>query len=97
MKPASAKRARLTEGPVGKAILSLMLPMMLGMVAIVTNNLAGAYFIAQVSTEQLAAISFTFPVSFIVGAMAMSLGIGTSSVVSRLFGAEDRDQVRRIT
>lgn len=97
MKPPAGKRARLTEGPISKAILSLMLPMMLGMVAIVTNNLAGAYFVAQVSTEQLAAITFTFPVSFIVGAMAMSLGVGTSSVVSRLFGAEDRDQVRRIT
>lgn len=97
MKPPAGKRARLTEGPVSKAILSLMLPMMLGMVAILTNNLAGAFFIARVSTEQLAAISFTFPVSFIVGAMAMSLGIGTSSVVSRLFGAEDRDQIKRIT
>lgn len=97
MKPPAGKRARLTEGPVSKAILSLMLPMMLGMIAIVTNNLAGAFFVAQVSTEQLAAIAFTFPVSFIVGAMAMSLGVGTSSVVSRLFGAEDREQVRRIT
>jgi len=97
MKPAGGKRARLTEGPVSKAILSLMLPMMLGMIAIVTNNLAGAFFIARVSTEQLAAITFTFPVSFIVGAMAMSLGVGTSSVVSRLFGAEDRDQIKRIT
>lgn len=97
MKPPAGKRARLTEGPVSKAILSLMLPMMLGMIAIVTNNLAGAFFIARVSTEQLAAITFTFPVSFIVGAMAMSLGVGTSSVVSRLFGAEDRDQIKRIT
>ncbi len=97
MKAPASKRARLTEGPVSKAILSLMLPMMLGMVAILTNNLAGAFFIARISTEQLAAISFTFPVSFIVGAMAMSLGTGTSSVVSRLFGAEDRDQIKRIT
>jgi putative MATE family efflux protein len=97
MKPAAGKRARLTEGPVSKAIFSLMLPMMLGMVAIITNNLAGAFFIARVSTEQLAAISFTFPVSFIVGAVSMALGTGTSAVVSRLFGAEDRDQIRRIT
>jgi putative MATE family efflux protein len=89
--------ARLTEGPVGKSILSLMVPMMLGMVAIVTNNLAGAFFIARVSTDQLAAISFTFPVSFIVGAIAMALGTGTSSVVSRLFGSGNRDEVRRIT
>ena len=74
-----------------------MLPMMLGMLAIVINNVAGAFFIARVSTEQLAAISFTFPVSFLVGAIAMSLGIGTSSVVSRLFGSGNRDEVKRIT
>jgi putative MATE family efflux protein len=74
-----------------------MLPMMLGMLAIVVNNVAGAFFIARVSTEQLAAISFTFPVSFIVGAIAMALGIGTSSVVSRLFGSGNREEVKRIT
>ncbi len=97
MKPPPGKGARLTEGPVSRAIFSLMLPMMLGMLAIVVNNLAGAFFVARISTEQLAAISFTFPVSFIVGALAMSLGIGTSAVVSRLFGAGDRDEIRRIS
>ena len=74
-----------------------MIPMMLGMIAIVINNVAGAFFIARVSTDQLAAISFTFPVSFIIGSIAMSLGTGTSSVVSRLFGSGNREEVRRIT
>jgi putative MATE family efflux protein len=93
----AGKRARLTEGPIGRNILSLMLPMMLGMIAIVVNNVAGAFFIARVSTEQLAAISFTFPVSFIVGAIAMALATGTSSAAARLFGSGNRDEVRRIT
>lgn len=97
MRPPQGKGARLTEGPVSKAIFSLMLPMMLGMLAIVVNNVAGAFFVARISTEQLAAISFTFPVSFIVGAIAMALGIGTSSVVSRLFGSGNREEVKRIT
>jgi len=97
MKPGTGKGARLTEGPVSTAIFSLMVPMLLGMMAIVINNVAGAFFIARVSTEQLAAVSFTFPVSFIVGAIAMALGIGTSSVVARLFGSGERDEVKRIT
>jgi putative MATE family efflux protein len=74
-----------------------MVPMALGMIAIVINNVAGAFFIARISTDQLAAVSFTFPVSFIIGAIAMSLGIGTSSIASRLFGADKREEVRRIT
>lgn len=97
MKPGGSRRALLTEGPIGKNIFSLMIPMALGMIAIVTNNVAGAFFIARVSTEQLAAVSFTFPVSFVVGVIAMALGTGTSSVVSRLFGSGNRDDVRRIT
>jgi putative MATE family efflux protein len=97
MKPDAGKGARLIEGPVSSAIFSLMVPMLLGMLAIVVNNVAGAFFIARVSTEQLAAVSFTFPVSFIIGAIAMSLGIGTSSVAARLFGAGERDDVKRIT
>ena len=96
MTPAG-KDARLTEGSIPRNVLSLMLPMMLGMVAILTNNLAGAFFLARISTEHLAAISFTFPVSFMIGAVALGLGTGTSAVASRLFGAGKREEVRRIT
>lgn len=91
------KGARLTEGPIPQTIFSLMVPMMLGMLAIVVNNLAGAFFIARVDTIQLAAIGFTAPVGFIIGAVAMALGTGTSAVVSRLFGSGNRDEVRRVT
>ena len=88
---------RLTRGPVGKSILSLMLPMMMGMVALISYNLADTYFVGQLGTMELAAISFTFPVSFIVGAITIGFGIGTSSVAARLFGADKRDDVARVT
>lgn len=97
MKPPASKRSLLTEGRVSSNIFSLMIPMALGMIAVVMNNVVGAFFIARVSTEQLAAISFTFPVSFMMGVIAMALGTGTSSIVSRLFGAGNRDDIRRIT
>lgn len=88
--------ARLTQGSISRNILSLMLPMMLGMVAILANNLASAFFLARISTAHLAAVSFTFPISFIIGAVALGLGTGTSAVTSRLFGAGRREEVRRI-
>jgi putative MATE family efflux protein len=96
MKPDSG-RPRLTQGPVGKSIRSLMLPMMIGMVALLSYSVADTYFVGQLGTMELAAISFTFPVSFIVGAITMGFGIGTSSVVARLFGAGKRDDVARVT
>lgn len=88
---------RLTQGPVGASIRSLMLPMLMGMVALISYNIADTYFVGQLGTLELAAISFTFPVAFIVGAVTMAFGIGTSSVCARLFGADKREDVERVT
>jgi len=93
----SSKGARnLTEGEVGNSIRSLMLPMMIGMLALFSYNIADTYFVGQIGTMELAAISFTFPVSFIVGTVTMGLGIGTASVCSRLFGAKKFEDVERV-
>lgn len=73
-----------------------MLPMMFGMIALFSYNIADTYFVGQLGTMELAAISFTFPVGFIVGAMTMGLGIGTASVCSRLFGAQNLEDVERV-
>ena len=95
MKPPKGGR-KLTEGAPGKAIIELAIPMMAGMVALISYNIADTWFVSKLGTMQLAAISFTFPVAFIVGALVMSLGIGVSSVVARLFGAEELGEVKRI-
>ena len=97
MQQKSRKGGRnLAEGPIGESILSLMLPMMIGMVALLSYSLADTFFVGQLGTQELAAISFTFPVAFIVTAITMGLGIGTSSVCSRLFGAQKQEQVERV-
>ena len=93
MKPAKAK---LTSGPVSSAILSMMAPMIIGLMVLITNSLVDAYFVSQLGSAPLAAVSYAFPVSFIVGAIAMGLGTGTSSLVSRLFGAGNQEKVRQI-
>ena len=96
MKPGNGG-AKLTQGPEGRSIRSLMLPMLMGMIALISYNIADTYFVGQLGTLELAAISFTFPVSFIVGAITMGFGIGTASVCSRLFGAQKLEDVGRVT
>ena len=73
-----------------------MLPMALGMIAMFSYNIADTYFVGQLGTLELAALSFTFPVGFIVGAVTMGFGIGTSSVCARLFGAKQLEDVERV-
>ena len=36
-------RPRLTEDPIGKSIMSLMLPMMIGMIAIMSYNIVDTF------------------------------------------------------
>ena len=74
----------------------MMAPMIIGLMVIITNSLVDAYFVSQLGSAPLAAVSYAFPVSFIVGAIAMGLGTGTSSLASRLFGAGNQEKVRQI-
>ena len=74
----------------------MMAPMIIGLMVLITNSLVDAYFVSQLGSAPLAAVSYAFPVSFIVGAIAMGLGTGTSSLASRLFGAGNQEKVRQI-
>lgn len=68
-----------------------------GMLSMVTYNLADTYFVSRLGYRQLAAMTFTFPVVMTVGCVALGIGVGVSSVVSRAIGAGDMHRVRRVT
>ena len=91
------KRAKnLTEGNIGKLLFKLVWPMLMGMMGMVIFNLADTYFIGKLGVKQLAAMSFTFPVVMFINALSQSVGIGTSSLISRNIIAESRKTVRQI-
>lgn len=90
-------KATLTEGPVGKTLFKLSLPMVIGIMAIVTFNIVDTFFVAQLGAEQLAAFSFTFPIVMIISYIGMGIGNGTSSVISNIIGKGDDEYVREIT
>jgi len=90
-------RAKLTEGPIGKTLFRMTLPMVWGILSIVGSNLTDTYFISQLGTRELAAISFTFPVVMFFASLAMGLGTGASSLISRVIGNGNQEQTKRLT
>lgn len=88
--------ARLTEGPVGRHLVEMTLPMLFGIFTMMMQMFADAYFIGQVGDRELAALSFAFPILMIVTSVAIGLGAGTSSVVARAIGAHDHRRARRL-
>ena len=96
MNPEPRNRPKLTQGPEGRVIQSLMYPTLLGMFAMVSYNIADAYFIGQLGALELAAVSFTFPVVFFIGSVTVGLAHGTSAVCARLFGEDNIADVGRV-
>ena len=91
------KTARLREGPVGKTLVSLAIPMGLGLVAIFLFNIVDTFYVGQLGAKPLAAMGFTFPVTYIVMSVAMGFSVGASSTIYRTIGEGHQDKVRRLT
>ena len=71
--------------------------MVIGIIAIFAMNAIDTFFVAMLGHTELAAMSFTFPVVSFVASIALGVGIGATSVVSRAIGAGRHDEVRRLT
>jgi len=93
----SKTKGQLTEGSVVGHLVKLTVPLIWGVFAVIAFNLVDTYFVGQLGTKELAAMSFTFPVVMALGSLALGLGIGASSVIARAIGQGDRQQVRRLT
>ena len=92
----TARSAKLTQGPVGKHLANMTLPMLIGITTMMGQSFIDTYFLGMVGDEALAAYSFGFPILMIVTSVAIGLGAGTSSVVARAIGAENTARARRL-
>lgn len=80
------KTGRLTQGPVAQQLILLSLPMMWGFLMTLSTSLVDTLFVAQLGTRELAALSFSFPVSMTLVAIAFGISHGAVSTVSRALG-----------
>lgn len=71
--------------------------MVFGLIGIHAFNLADTFFVGKLGVRELAAMSFTFPVVFVIGGLSLGLGLGASAVISRAIGQGDWHRVRRLT
>ncbi len=91
-----ADKRDLTAGPTWQKLLQLAGPMVFGIIAVISVSLIDTYYVGQLGTQELTALSFTFPVTLTVSSLAIGLGAGASSVVSRAIGASERDNAKRL-
>jgi len=84
----------LSEGSIQKSLIRMTTPMIIGMLLLFTFSLVDTLFISFLGTEALAAISFTFPVTFTIMSLAIGLGIGASAVVGKYLGRSEYEKAK---
>jgi putative MATE family efflux protein len=90
-------RVALLDGDIRKTLISLTVPMALGIVFIIAIDVTDTLWVGLLGTDELAALSFCFPVIAAIMSASMGLGIGATSAIARAIGAGDEQRVRRLT
>ncbi len=78
-------------------MLALTLPMIVGVLSMVGFNLIDTYFVGKLGKNELAALSFTFPVIMVVLSLIQGIGIGATALISRSIGQNDLKKAARET
>ena len=60
-------------------------------------NLVDTYFIGQLGENELAALSFTFPVIMVIFSLVQGIGIGATALISQSFGNNNLPKAARET
>ncbi len=90
------RRIDLTEGPIPRQMLLFAFPLFLGQLLQQFYNLADAWVVGNFSTnEAFAAVSSAGNVIFLIIGFFNGISIGGGVVISRYFGARDRENTRR--
>ena len=92
-----AELGDLTTGPVSRHLRNLAIPTSVGFFFHTMYNVVDTYFAGLISVEALAALSLSFPVFFIVIAMAAGTGSGATALISNALGAGDRERAEMLS
>lgn len=90
MNEQNKKMELLGNAPMPKALVSLGIPIMIGMLINALYNLVDAYFVGGLGESPMGAISIVFPLGQVVVGLGLMFGNGAASYLSRLLGSGDK-------
>ncbi|MET3134123.1 putative MATE family efflux protein [Oxalobacteraceae bacterium GrIS 1.11] len=78
-----------------RLIFKLALPSVIGLSANAMHQLANAFFVSQLGTHAIAAISVCFPLLIVFAALGEGAGVGVATCVARMLGGGQDEQANR--
>ena len=88
---------QLGEEKVGKLLLKFSIPAMIGMLVNGLYNIVDRIFVGQgVGALALSGIAISFPITLVIMAFGMLIGIGATSVISIRLGQQNNEEAEQI-
>jgi MATE family, multidrug efflux pump len=85
-------RQNYTEGPIGRAILLLAIPMVLEMFMESLFAVVDIFFVSRLGADAVAVVALTESMLALVYTVAMGLSIGVAATVARRIGEQDHER-----
>lgn len=86
---AAQRHFRMGNEPIKKVIFTLAVPSVISMLITSIYNMADTFFVSQLGTSASGAVGIVMPLMMSIAAAGMTLGMGSSSYISRLLGRHD--------
>ena len=85
------KENKMGVMPVKKLIINMSVPMMISVLVQALYNIVDSIFVAQISENALAAVTFAFPLQNLMIAAGCGTGVGMNALLSRSLGEKNFD------
>src|ERR1039458_7254639 len=91
------RRKVFLEGPIVRALVTLAIPIVLGNVLQAGYQLTDAFWVGRLGASAVAAVSVSFPVTFLVIALGSGLAMAGATLAAQYMGAGRQDMVDHVT
>lgn len=72
----------------------MSIPTGFGILSLLLFNITDTFFISLLGTQELTALSFTFPITFIISSIIIGFGGGLSAALARLIGKGEMNNIK---
>lgn len=92
----NSRRQMMLEGPVGPTLARLAIPIILGQLLQTGYQLTDAFWVGRLGASAVAAVSVSFPVTFLVIALGSGLAMAGATLSAQYMGAGRQDRVNHV-